>query len=218
MADAADGTAGGVSEQVYRELRQLAAWYIASEAPGHTLQPTALVHEAYVRLAPGMAADGLTRPQFLALAARVMRNVLVDHARRHLAVKRGGAGTGGFGAESQLGWKRVEMEGGAKSRAGCAPDELLALHEALEKLAVVSARQARVVEARFFAGLSVEQTAEALGVSPRSVEHDWSVARAWLARELAADENAVDGRGGEKRTRHEDPSGTTHTGSARQGG
>ncbi len=202
-----ESSGGGVDEQVYRELRRLAAWYIASESPGHTLQPTALVHEAYVRMAPGLAADGLTRPQFLALAARVMRNVLVDHARRHLALKRGGSGVGE--RESQRNWKRVELGGEPKSPPGCAPDDLLALHEALERLAVMSMRQARVVEARFFAGLSVEQTAEALGISARSVEHDWSVARAWLARELSVG----DGRGprSEERTRHDDAQGTTHS-------
>jgi len=165
----------GLTDQLYRELRRLAAWYIASESPGHTLQPTALVHEAYVRLAPAIAPDGLSRTQFMALAARVMRNVLVDHARAQRAVKRGGDGSA---------WQRISLDAAAVSASDCAAPDVLALHEALEKLAGLSERQARVVEARFFGGLSVQQTAEALGVSPRSVESDWSVARAWLAREL----------------------------------
>ncbi|CAG0952010.1 hypothetical protein PHYC_00249 [Phycisphaerales bacterium] len=171
-----------VSERVYRELRQLAAWYIASESPGHTLQPTALVHEAYVRMSPGLGVDGLTRTQFMALAARVMRNVLVDHARRHQAAKRGGSGSGCEAAEAA--WRRVPLEDAESSDGGCAAPDILALHDALERLAALSDRQAKVVEARFFAGLSVEHTAEVLGVSPRTVEADWRIARAWLAREL----------------------------------
>jgi len=173
--------AGGESltGQIYAELRRLAAWYIASEAPGHTLQPTALVHEAFVRLAPTSPASGLSRAQFMALAARVMRNILVDHARRHQAAKRGG------GDDGQA-WRRVSLNHADSLANACAPHEILALHEALEQLAARSPRQARVVEARFFAGLSVEQTAEALGVSPRTVESDWTFARAWLARALNA--------------------------------
>lgn len=171
-----------LTERLYRELRQLAAWYVASESPGHTLQPTALVHEAFVRMTPGSGPDGLTHAQFMALAARVMRNVLVDHARRHLAAKRGGAG---LEAQHGDGWSRVALADMAAD-SGCAGVEVLALHEALERLGALSERQSRVVEARFFAGLSVEQTAEALGVSARTVEADWRLARAWLARELAA--------------------------------
>jgi len=163
-----------LAEQIYAELRRLAAWYVAHESPGHTLQATALVHESYVRLAHYAPAQGLTKAQFLALAGRVMRNVLVDHARRKLADKRGGDALG-----------RVQMENHAQTREeGCAPVDVLALHDALERLATLSPRQASVVEARFFAGLSVELTAEALGVSPRTVEMDWAVARAWLARQL----------------------------------
>lgn len=176
-----------VTDRVYRELRQLAAWYIASETPGHTLQPTALVHEAYVRMAPGLAGEGLSHPQFLALAARVMRNVLVDHARRHLATKRGGPGLGDVSGASRT---RVTLDHAENTKADCADADVLALHEALERLATLSERQARVVEARYFAGLSVEQTASALGVSPRTVEVDWSIARAWLARELGPDGHA----------------------------
>lgn len=176
-----------VTDRVYRELRQLAAWYIASETPGHTLQPTALVHEAYVRMAPGLAGEGLSHPQFLALAARVMRNVLVDHARRHLATKRGGPGLGDVPGASRT---RVTLDQAENTKADCAQADVLALHEALERLATLSERQARVVEARYFAGLSVEQTASALGVSPRTVEVDWSIARAWLARELGPDGHA----------------------------
>lgn len=175
-----------LSDQIYAELRRLAAWYIASEAPGHTLQPTALVHEAYLRLGSGANPDGLTRPQFMAFAAKVMRNVLVDHARSRLAVKRGGGGSDGREdvVLMQVAWRRTTLEiaeSGMNDRAGV---DVLALHEALEHLAQLSPRQASVVEARFFAGLSVAQAAEALGVSPRTVEADWSIARAWLARRL----------------------------------
>jgi RNA polymerase sigma-70 factor, ECF subfamily len=163
-----------LTEQIYAELRRLAAWYVAHESPGHTLQATALVHESYVRLAQYAPAQGLSRVQYLALAGRVMRNVLVDHARRKLADKRGGDAL-----------SRVQMEDHAQTReVACASVDVLALHDALEKLEGLSPRQASVIEARFFAGLSVELTAEALGVSPRTVELDWSVARAWLAKEL----------------------------------
>lgn len=181
-----------LSAQIYAELRRLAAWYIASEAPGHTLQPTALVHEAFVRLAPGSPASGLSRAQFMALAARVMRNILVDHARRHQAAKRGG------GADGEA-WRRVSLDHADSHANTCAPHDILALHEALEQLAARSPRQARVVEARFFAGLSVEQTAEALGVSPRTVESDWTIARAWLARALNASPGRGDATTGEER-------------------
>jgi len=189
-----------LTEQAYAELRRLAAWYIASESPGHTLQPTALVNEVYVRLAPGLHAEGLTRPQFMALAARVMRNVLVDHARRQQAAKRGGQ-AGAAGAA----WRRIPLEQAQSPEPFCASPDILALHEALERLARLSERQARVVEARFFAGLSVEQTAEALGVSPRTVESDWAVARAWLARELSG--ATVDSEGGERDGTQPDPGG-----------
>ncbi|GJQ28852.1 MAG: extracytoplasmic sigma factor ECF [Phycisphaerae bacterium] len=172
----------GLTDRLYRELRQLAAWYIAAEAPGHTLQPTALVHEAYVRIAPEGGAGGMDHASFMAVAARVMRNVLVDHARKHLAVKRGGGGTGE--RADGPGWRRVPMERAENGEAGCAGVDILTLHEALERLERLSPRQARVVEARFFAGLSVDETATALGVSSRTVEVDWRMARAWLAREL----------------------------------
>lgn len=163
-----------LSQQIYDELRRLASWYVAHESPGHTLQATALVHESYVRLAQYAPAQGLSKAQFLALAGRVMRNVLVDHARRKVADKRGGDAL-----------SRVQMDDQSDCREkDCAPVDVLALHDALEKLAALSPRQASVVEARFFAGLSVELTAEALEVSPRTVETDWAIARAWLARQL----------------------------------
>lgn len=163
-----------LTQQIYDELRRLAAWYVAHESPGHTLQATALVHESYVRLSQYAPAQGLSKPQFLALAGRVMRNVLVDHARSKQADKRGGDA-----------FSRVQFENETQSRdMGCAAVDVLALHEALERLATLSPRQASVVEARFFAGLSVELTAEALQVSPRTVEADWAIARAWLARQL----------------------------------
>jgi RNA polymerase sigma-70 factor (ECF subfamily) len=166
-----------LTDQLYTELRRLAAWYIASESPGHTLQPTALVHEAYVRLAGDTPVDGITKSQFMALAGRVMRNVLVDHARKRNADKRGGGE-----------WTRIALDAKSSDQNAndfCADIDVLALHDALEQLAVLSERQARVVESRFFAGLSVQQTAEALDVSPRTVEADWALARVWLARALS---------------------------------
>lgn len=163
-----------LSQQLYAELRRLAAWYLAHESPGHTLQATAIVHESYVRLASYAPAQGLSKPQFLALAGKVMRHVLVDHARRKQADKRGGDAL-----------SRVHIDDCDQSPdMGCAAVDVLALHDALEQLAALSPRQASVVEARFFAGLSVELTAQALDVSPRTVEQDWAVARAWLARRL----------------------------------
>ena len=156
---------------VYEELRRQAAHYLRRERPGHTLQTTALIHEAYLRLIDAKDVNWQSRAHFFAVAANVMRRVLVEHARRRDADKRGG---------SQI---RVELD-----EALVIADEdgvdLLAIDEALDRLAVVDPQQAHVVELRFFSGLSVEETAAALGVSPKTVKRDWSVARAWLRREI----------------------------------
>ena len=155
---------------VYEELRRLAHHYMRAEREGHTLQTTALVNEAYLRLA---GVDGLRwrdRAHFFAMAATLMRRVLVDHARQRGRDKRG-AGVSVISLEDDV----------------IAPQpavDIVALDEALERLAAVDPQQGRVVELRFFAGLSVKETAEALGVSPATVKRDWATARLWLYNEL----------------------------------
>lgn len=154
---------------VYAELRQLAAGRLRHERPDHTLQPTALVHEAYLKLAGGAARPYADRGHFFRVAARAMRQVLVDHARARRTAKRQAIPAPVLTAPD-----------------GDGLDDLLAVDAALEKLAALDPRQARVIELRFFAGLGVEETASALDVSPATVKRDWLVARAWLQRELGA--------------------------------
>jgi RNA polymerase sigma factor (TIGR02999 family) len=164
---------------VYTELRRVAHRQLAAEPPGHTLSTTALVHEAYLRLADQTRTGWTSRAQFFGLAARVMRRVLVDYARRHQAARRGGVGRRPVSLE--------DAEAGGDGDALIAAmrgDELLALDEALERLASVDARASHVVECRFFGGLTEAETAEALGVSPRTVAGDWLMARGWLYRAL----------------------------------
>jgi RNA polymerase sigma factor (TIGR02999 family) len=156
---------------VYEELRHQAARYLRRERPGHTLQTTALIHEAYLRLVDAKDVHWESRTHFFAIAANLMRRILVDHARRRDADKRGG---------SQV---QVQLNE-ALAVADATNVDLLAINEALDKLAVIDPQQARVVELRFFGGLSVEETAAALGVSPKTIKRDWSVARAWLRREI----------------------------------
>jgi RNA polymerase sigma factor (TIGR02999 family) len=155
---------------VYEELRRLAGARMGSQRDGHTLQPTALVHEAYLRLV-GSDSRWQGRAHFFGAAARAMRQVLVDHARRRGARKRGG----GRGRISLS-----DLDPATEARL----DDLLALDEALERLAARDRRKASVVELRFFAGLEVDETARALGISPRSVHLDWRFAKAWLFREM----------------------------------
>jgi RNA polymerase sigma factor (TIGR02999 family) len=157
---------------VYRELRQQAARAMRREPVGVTLQTTALVHEAYLRLVDQRRVQWRNRAHFFAIAARQMRRVLVDHARARLAEKRGGGRANVTLSEGDAG---VEPE----STIG-----VLALHEALERLAAFDPDQARLVELRYFGGLTIEDTAEALGVSPTTVKSEWALARAWLRREL----------------------------------
>jgi len=155
---------------VYDELRRLAAAYLRRERADHTLQPTALVHEAYMRLA---AQDGVrwrSREHFVGVAAEMMRRVLVDHARGHRRGKRWGG----------LRLTLTEADGFVESGA----DDLVALDEALRRLARRHPQKSRIIELRFFGGLSIEETARVLGVSDSTVERDWKFARAWLAREL----------------------------------
>ena len=159
---------------VYAELHRRAAAAMRREDDGHTLQATALVHEAYMRLVDQRGADWQNRSQFYGIAAQMMRRVLIDHAREHLAAKRGG------------GAKRVTLSGVDAVADSDEAVEVLALHDALEKLATLDERQAKVVELRYFGGLSVEEAAEALDISPATVKREWATARAWLKRELAA--------------------------------
>lgn len=157
---------------LYNELRQMAAAYLNREPAAHTLQPTALVHEVFLKLVDQSQVNWKGRTHFLAVSAQAMRRILVDHARRRGRTKRGGDR------------KRVILD----DEAMLSPrevDDILAVDEALERLAKVDERQAKVVELRFFGGLTVQETADALGVSKRTIENEWKFARAWLRREFS---------------------------------
>ena len=157
---------------VHSELRRLAGNYLRRERVGHTLQPTALVNEAYLRLVDQRKANWQNRAHFYGIAAQLMRRILVDHARQHNAAKRGGSDQ-----------QRLSITSAGALSAK--PDlDLLALHEALEELAVVDPQQSRIVELKFFGGLSIEETAEVLNLGHATVERDWKMARAWLRRKL----------------------------------
>jgi len=157
---------------VYEELRRLAAHYMRGERPGHTLQTSALVNEAYLRLAGHEEIEWQNRAHFFAVAAQAMRRILVDHARRRGNLKRGG------------GAHKVNLDQ-AMIVSGERAAEVVALDDALARLAEIAPRKSRLVELRFFGGLSVEETAEVLGVSPGTVMRDWTFAKAWLRREVA---------------------------------
>ena len=158
---------------VYAELRRLAHYYLSHERPGHTLQATALVHEVYLRLIPQRDAMWEDRAKFIGIAAHVMREILVEYARSRNRVKRGGE------------HERVPLEddiGRIDADFGLWED----LDRALDRLAELDPRQAKVVELRYIGGLTVDEAAQVLGVSPKTVKRDWSIARAWLRRELRA--------------------------------
>ena len=160
---------------VYNELRSLARSYLRRERSDHTLQATALVHEAYLRLVEQDNVNWQNRHHFFGAAANLMRRILVDHARAHLADKRGS------------GLPKVAItEAIAMSREQ--PADMLALDESLARLSSVDPQQGRIVELRVFAGLTVEETAELLGISPATVKRDWAVAKAWLLREIRKEE------------------------------
>ncbi len=163
---------GRLFELIYGELRRIAAARMQAERPSHTLTPTALVHEAYLRLS-GTDETFSSRTHFLAVAARAMRHILVDHARARCASKRGGA-AGNIPLEA------LDVP------APQSDEELLLLDDALERLSAMSPRQGRVVELRYFAGLTEEEVASVLGVTRRTVNRDWSMARAWLHSQLKA--------------------------------
>lgn len=157
---------------VYDELHSLAERYLRRESAGHTLQPTALVNEAYLRLVDQTRVDWQGRTHFYAVGARIMHRLLIDHGRNKKRAKRGG------------GWLRITLAPEVAPLGGQELDAL-AVHEAIEKLAALDSRQARLVELRFYSGLSMAEIADVLGVSKRTAEGDWTHARAWLKRYLA---------------------------------
>jgi RNA polymerase sigma factor (TIGR02999 family) len=159
---------------VYGELRRMAGAYMQHERPGHTLQATALVHEAYMRLVGEESVEWQNRAHFFAIAAHTMRQVLLDYARRRHADKRGGINARKVDIDAELLVGENTLE------------DVIAIDEALERLAAIDPRQSRLVELRFFAGLSVEEAAEVMGISAVTVKRDWRMAKAWLHRELAA--------------------------------
>jgi RNA polymerase sigma-70 factor, ECF subfamily len=162
---------------VYDELHRLASSYLSAERSGHTLQPTALVHEAYLRLIRQRQVDWRNRAQFLGVAASIMRRILVNHARDRAAAKRGSS-------RERVSLSLVEAP------AGGPHIDLIALEEALQRLGAQDGRKVRVVELRFFGGLTMEEIAEVLEISRATVEREWSFARAWLFDTLAADGDA----------------------------
>lgn len=176
----------GASEQlmplVYDELRHLARGYLRRERDGHTLQPTALVHEAYLRLVDSAQVNWQSRVHFYGVAARLMRRVLVDHARAHAAAKRGG----------QVEKISLDEAGDILRDEGAG---LLVLDDALQGLSRLYPRQSRVVELRFFGGLNTQEIVETLQVSDSTVERDWNFALLWLKREMTANENSADSSG-----------------------
>lgn len=157
---------------VYGELRRIARLHLRHESPDHSLQPTALVHEAYFRLTGTREIDWRDRAHFFAVSATIMRRILVDHARNRRASKRGD------------GWDPVSLDQAVLPVPERAPD-LIALDQALTRLASLDERQSRIVEMRFFAGMNEEETGKALGISPRTVKRDWRIAKAWLFKELS---------------------------------
>lgn len=165
---------------VYEDLRRVAHRQLRAESTGHTLSATALVHEAYLRLVDQSRTEWQDRAQFFAVASRVMRRILIDYARRHRALRRGGE-------PDRTRPTRVTLDE-AEIPVAERADALIALDEALERLAVVDARLARVVECRFFAGLTEPETSEALGISRRTVAREWAIAKGWLYQELRDDD------------------------------
>lgn len=158
---------------VHEKLKAIAARYMKQERRDHTLQATALLNEAYVRLFDHTKLGWEGKAHFVAIAAETMRRILVDHARRHAAAKRGG------------GWDRVPLDEELAESGGETKVDLIAIDEALEELKKLNSRQARVIELRFFGGLSIKETAYTLGVSERTVNNDWDFARLWLRRWLS---------------------------------
>ena len=164
-------TAAGLMPLVYDELRRLARGYLQRERADHTLQATGLVHEAYLRLVDQTTTTWQNRAHFFGVAAHSMRQILVDHARRHGTAKRGGAQT------------KVEFDEALAPSASRSLD-VIALDDALHELAALNPQHSRIVELRFFGGMTIEEVAEVLDVSPRTVQREWRVARAWLRHQI----------------------------------
>jgi len=160
---------------VYEELRRQASRYLRRERAGHTLQTTALIHEAYLRLVDQRNVHWQNRAHFFGIAAQLMRRILVDHARTRKRAKRGGSNI------------RVSLDE-ATALATSRELDIVALDEALERLGEIDSQQSRIVELRFFSGLNVEETAEVLKISPATVKREWRIAKAWLHREISGDE------------------------------
>ena len=162
---------------VYEELRKQAAGYLRRERVGHTLQTTALIHEAYLKLVDQKNVHWQNRAHFFGIAAQLMRRILVDHARTKKRAKRGGS-------DIRVTFNDANLMGQAKDL------DIVALDEALNRLAEIDEQQSRIVELRFFSGLTVEETAEVLAISPATVKRDWSMAKAWLHREISGEVEA----------------------------
>jgi RNA polymerase sigma factor (TIGR02999 family) len=176
LRDLRQGQAGAGSalhDGLYAELRSMAGALMRGRLSGETMQPTALVHEAWLKLGAASGLQVEDRAHFMAIAATAMRQILVDHARARLTVKRGGQA------------RKFSLEDLDATSGDSAPDQVLAVDECLRQLEALDARQARVVEMRVFAGMTVQETAHALGISTRTVEMDWRMARAWLAGKLS---------------------------------
>ena len=171
LADGDQEAAARLVPLIYDELRRLATRRLRHERPGHTLQATALVHEVYLKLAGQSDARWQNRAQFFAVASQLMRRILVDYARTKQRIKRGGR-------QERVSLDEVLLI--APNRT----DELLAVHESLSRLEKLDPRQARIVELRYFGGLTMDETAEVLGVAPRTVTREWNIAKAWLYGEL----------------------------------
>lgn len=157
---------------VYEELRRLARSFLSHERPDHTLQTTALVHEAYLKLIDQRSVSWENRAQFFAISAQAMRRILLDNARRHTAAKRGSGG------------QKISLDDVATMSTDGANESLIALDLALQKLETMDAEQSRIVELRYFGGLTIDETAEVLKISPSSVQREWIIARAWLYKEI----------------------------------
>ena len=166
--------AAGLMPLVYDELRRLARGYLQRERADHTLQATGLVHEAYLRLVDQKTTTWQNRAHFFGVAAQLMRRILVDHARRHRTGKRGGE------------WTKIEFEEALTPAASRSLD-VIALDEALKNLAELNPQHSQIVELRFFGGMTIEEVAEVLDVSPRTVQREWRMARAWLRRQIFSD-------------------------------
>lgn len=183
LVDWSNGNSAALDEllpAVYNELRRQAAAYLRRENPGHTLQATALVNEAFLRLIDQQQVTWQNRAHFFGAAARLMRQILIQHVRAKHADKRGGAAQKLY---------LDEVSGLADKLSQSPPPDLIALDDALNDLATLAPQQSRVVELRYFGGLSIDETAEVLGISPATVKREWTMAKAWLQREISKNSN-----------------------------